>query len=235
VSITVNRTKRKIDEVDPGVYLNVPLAKKKKLISLADHAVVITSTNGELTVIDLTEEDLAKIYNDKPAPDIDSLLGLKDDLCIPDAKWATILETFHLSDKCSIYYIRKRRNELNNILPITRTAGNGRKQDLENVLGWMLKKDNIDPNIPTRIKFAFDGARIAAKQKQMQVVGTVEVLKDKTLAQIKSPDNAHQYIIYIGDETNEDLKRELGDDVQTLQSIFKDRSVRIFGRLDPLN
>jgi hypothetical protein len=36
----------------------------------------------------------------------------------------------------------------------------------------MLKKEQINPDIPVRIKFAFDGARITLKQKQTQVVGT---------------------------------------------------------------
>lgn len=65
----------------------------------------------------------------------------------------------------------------------------------------MLQKNAIDPNVPVRIKFAFDGARITVKQKQSQFVGTVEVLSGKLVQEIKSPTNAHQWIIYVGDET----------------------------------
>jgi hypothetical protein len=68
------------------------------------------------------------------------LLGLKDDLCIPDAKWASMVETFHLSNKCNIYYIRKRRAQLDSYIPITKTKGNGRQQQLEDVLTWLFKK-----------------------------------------------------------------------------------------------
>lgn len=111
--------------------------------------------------------------------------------------------------------------------PISATAGNGRQQDLKLVLDWMFKKEQIDPNIPIHIKFAFDGARITLKQKQSQVVGTVELLSNKTLQQIKSADNAHQWIIFVGDESNDNLKRELRDALPTLQEIFKNNSVSL--------
>ena len=110
-------------------------------------------------------------------------------------------------------------------IPITKTKGNGRQQQLEDVHTWLFKKENVDPNVPLRIKFAFDGARVTVKQKQMQVVGTVELLSGKTVQEIKSASNAHQWIIYLGSETNEDLKKELDDALPILRSIFRDESV----------
>lgn len=57
------------------------------------------------------------------------------------------------------------------------------------------------------------------------MVGTVELLSSKTVQEIKSASNAHQWIIYLGSETNEDLKKELDDVLPTLRSIFRDESV----------
>lgn len=222
---TVNHLKRKLDESDPDVYMDLPLAKKQRLLSSADQAVVLTSLNGKTLVFDLKKNELENIRDSDNEPTIDTLLALKDDLCVPDSKWASVVQTFHLSHKCSIYYIRKRRNALDNYIPISKTNGNGRQQELEKVLKYLFEKENVDPNVPLRIKFAFDGARVTIKQKQMQVVGTVELLSNKTVEEIKSSTNAHQWIIYLGDETNEDLKKELSDALPTLRSIFKDESV----------
>ncbi len=60
----------------------------------------------------------------------------------------------------------KRREILNKAKgPIVKTQGNGRQQELKRILEWMLKRENIDPNVPVCIKFAFEGARITVKQK----------------------------------------------------------------------
>lgn len=225
IILTVNQLKRKFEELDQDVYVEMPLAKKQRLLGTADSAIVLTSINGKTLVFDLNQEELERLTTRTDEPSLDALLGLKDDLCIPDAKWASVVETFHLSNKCNIYYIRKRRAELDSYIPITKTKGNGRQQQLEDVLTWLFKKENVDPNVPLRIKFAFDGARVTVKQKQMQVVGTVELLSGKTVQEIKSASNAHQWIIYLGSETNEDLKKELDDALPTLRSIFRDESV----------
>lgn len=227
VASTVAGVKRKLDEADPDIYLNLPLSKKQKLMTSADHAILITSVDGNQTVVSLSKEELEHLRLCQKEPDIDTLLALKDDLCIPDAKWATVVQVFQLSDQCTLYQIRKRRKVVEGTMgPITETRGNGRQQELKQVLEWMLKKENIDPDVPVHIKFAFDGARITLKQKQSQVVGTVEILDGKTISQIKSPKNAHQWIIYMGDETNEDLKRELEDALPVIEDIFNEKQVR---------
>ena len=43
--------------------------------------------------------------------------------------------------------------------------------------------------------------------------------------EIKSSSNAHQWIIYLGAEMNEDLKKELADAIPSLRKIFQDESV----------
>ena len=225
VLLTVNNLKRKLEDSEPDVYVKLPLAKKQRLLSSADSAIVLTSINGRTLVFDLNEEELARLTSSTDEPSLDALLGLKDDLCIPDAKWPSVVETFHLSNKCNIYYIKKRRAQLDSYIPITKTKGNGRQQQLEDVLSWLFKKEQVDPNVPLRIKFAFDGARVTIKQRQMQVVGTVELLSNKSVQEIKSASNAHQWVIYLGSETNEDLKKELEDAIPTLRNIFKDESV----------
>jgi hypothetical protein len=146
------------------------------LLHSSDRALVLTTINGHNKVFELDKQELEHLGSSDKEPPVDHLLALKDDLCIPDAKWGSVVETFHLSSKCSLYYIRKRRDQLDKYIPIS-----------------------------LRIKFAFDGARITIKQKQMQVVGTVELLSNKTVREVKSATNAHQWIIYLGSETNEDL------------------------------
>ncbi len=228
VSSMITGVKRKIDDADPNIYISLPISKKQKLLKAIDHAVLITSTDGVMTVVELSRAELDRLNMHEKEPDIDALLALKDDLCIPDAKWSTVVETFQLSENCTLYQIRKRREVINKSLGlITKTPGNGRQQDLKKVLEWLFKREKIDPNVPVRIKFAFDGARITLKQKQKQVVGTVEVLAGKTLQQIKSPNNAHQWIIYVGEESNEDLKKELANAHSTLSEIFENESVSL--------
>jgi hypothetical protein len=228
VATTITGVKRKLDEADPDIYVNIPLHKKQKLIAEADCAVVVTSADGIPTVVTLSREEIERLRLAQKEPDINKLLAIKDDLCIPDSKWSAVVEVFHLSDKCTLYQIRKRREIVDGTMgPITRTKGNGRQQELKQVLAWMLKKEQINPDIPVRIKFAFDGARITLKQKQTQVVGTVEILSGKNIAQAKSPSNAHQWIIYLGSESNENLKKELIDSLPTIQQIFDDKSVSL--------
>lgn len=228
VAATITGVKRKLDEADPDIYVNLPLHKKQKLITEADRAVVITSADGIPTVVTLSREEIERIRLAQKEPDIDKLLAMKDDLCIPDSKWSAVVEVFHLSDKCTLYQIRKRREVVDGTMgSITRTKGNGRQQELKQVLAWMLKKEQINPDVPVCIKFAFDGARITLKQKQTQVVGTLEILSGKNIAQAKSPSNAHQWIIYLGSESNENLKKELADALPTIQQIFDDKSVSL--------
>lgn len=109
----------------------VALHKKQKLITEADRAVVITSADGIPTVVTLSREEIERIRLAQKEPDIDKLLAMKDDLCIPDSKWSAVVEVFHLSDKCTLYQIRKRREVVDGTMgSITRTKGNGRQQEL---------------------------------------------------------------------------------------------------------
>jgi hypothetical protein len=90
----------------------VALHKKQKLIAEAD-CVVVTSADGIPTVVTLSREEIERL-----------ILAIKDDLCIPDSKWSAVVEVFHLSDKCTLYQIRKRREIVDGTMgPITSTKG----------------------------------------------------------------------------------------------------------------
>lgn len=96
-------------------------------------------------------------------------------------------------------------------LPVTQTVSKiGAEHRINTLLSYLFRKKDIKPDEKVIIKFAFDGARVTNKTKKSQVIGTIQLIStcDK-LHEVKSSKNCHQFVIFFGDESNEDLKQEL--------------------------
>ncbi|KAL6069211.1 hypothetical protein QOT17_007748 [Balamuthia mandrillaris] len=58
----------------------------------------------------------------------------------------------------------------------------------------------------------------------MQEIGTFELLTDDlSLAEVQSPNNCHQYIIYVGGESKEEFERELESVIPTIEYLMKNK------------
>lgn len=65
-----------------------------------------------------------------------------------------------------------------------------------------------DPSRPIYLKFALDGATMTSGVHKQQEVGAFQVLyPGQKLADVKSPTEAHMWIIYLGGETYDVLRQ----------------------------
>lgn len=160
-------------------------------------------------------------------PTKEALLAFKDQLLIPDSDWPFVVETFKLKGEVTIHYLRQLRQEWDSELKPKKTVtGRGAELDLIHLLQWLLKKNPPkDSHAPIEIKFAFDGATITNGKRIQQEVGTLEILTNRTISEIKSPSNAVQWIIYLGTEDPEDLREELQNALPSLKHLHDTKKV----------
>ena len=76
-----------------------------------------------------------------------------------------------------------------------------------------------------RIKFAFDGANVTNGSRKQQEIGTLEILTDKTINEVKSYKNCHQWLIYLGAEDTEELRAELERSIPVITHLNKTKKV----------
>lgn len=131
--------------------------------------------------------------------------------------------------KKKLSQIIKKRKELNlnqNILP---TPGkNGHQVDLINIIKEDLLK-NLPNNleIPTIWKISVDGAQIFRKKRTKQIIVTVQRIDNKPLSIIKSPKDAHQISVYIGEENRSNFDNELSDIQNQVNNLIKNKFIKI--------
>lgn len=144
-------------------------------------------------------------------PTLEELAAYKDRMRIPDADWHYTVNTFGLT-YATLSQVRRQRLKENETLPMHPTPGGaGYEIPLLDYLRWHLKchPPPLSPK-PLLIKFALDGAMMTAGKRVAQELGGFQVLTPgEPLAQTKSPKNCHIFIIYVGGETDEELRREL--------------------------
>lgn len=159
-------------------------------------------------------------------PSKEALLELKDRLKISDNEWPYVVQTFQLSSSSTIHHIRLLRKEKNSILPSYPTNGRGSQINLLELLKVLLtQRPPKDPQKRIQIKIAFDGANMTSSKKIKQEIGTLEILTEREISEIKSFTNAMQWIIYIGDETYEDLERELEQAIPVIKYLNETKKV----------
>lgn len=95
----------------------------------------------------------------------------------------------------------------------TSAGGPGYQIPLLRFLHWHLARlpaSISPPNEPILLKLAFDGATITSGKRITQELGGFQLLHEgEPLSSIKSPQNCHVWVIYIGGETEEELRKEL--------------------------
>lgn len=73
-------------------------------------------------------------------PSVDALLAFKDHLHIPDHDWPYVMGVFNLGPECSLYSIRRRRQEVNATIPVEPTpGGRGSQFPLIPFLRWAIE------------------------------------------------------------------------------------------------
>ena len=108
-------------------------------------------------------------------------------------------------------------------LPVVISPGKcGAQVDILKYLEWYLEK--LDPMLandkPIDLKFVFDGGRMTSRQYKVQEIGTFDLLfAGQLLLAVHSPDNSHQWAIVFGEETRENLCKELATGFQTIQQL----------------
>lgn len=162
-----------------------------------------------------------------PPPTKEALLTFKDQLRIPDHDWKFVVETFQMKGDVTLHYLRQLREQWNSDLKATVTpTGNGAELDLFKVLQYLFQqKPPNDPSKPVRIKFAFDGTTATKSRRRQVEIGTLEILTDRSIGEIKSPFNAVQWIIYIGAEEWSNLQEELANALPVLKKLHDEHKV----------
>jgi len=118
----------------------------------------------------------------------------------------------------TIHCLRKLHQQLNSTLPVLPTApsGQGYHIPLLDFIWWYLAWSSMQPTTkPLLLKLAFNGATMTSDQQIQQEIGGFQFLHPgKSLSSIKSPDNCHVWVIYLGGETEEELRHELHASIQ---------------------
>lgn len=64
-------------------------------------------------------------------------------------------------------------------------------------------------------------------KKLKQEIGTLEILTDRSIHEVKSPDNAVQWIIFLGEEEYDVLKEELTRAIPVINELNKIKKVNL--------
>ena len=146
-------------------------------------------------------------------PPIEVLAAYKDKMRISDHNWPETVKTFGLGAYAKITAIRKQREKDNSSMAIQPVGEVGYEIPLLPYLQHLLKQNPPgDPNKPVIVKFAFDGATMTSGKRIQQELGGLQILTPgEPLASVKSPKSCHVHIIYIGGETDEELRESLAN------------------------
>jgi len=69
------------------------------------------------------------------------------------------------------------------------------------------------------IKFAFDGGRITTNRNNQQEIGTLDILTDRSVSEVKSHNNAVQWVIMLGMESRDLFEDQLADVVGKINAL----------------
>ncbi len=175
------------------------------------------------------EKAFVRKIKEREALKPEEFLHLKDTLLLSDSKWDYLYKTLKL-EGASVHTLRRVRTQQNSTSGVVRTT-NGAKLDLLKII-----KDRI-AEVPSNgnkivIKFAFDACRITSNIEE--VIGTISQIN--LTKSDKSPANADQFIVWIGGETYEEYKAELGEVRDIINTIISDPIMEVKGQqitLDP--
>lgn len=160
-------------------------------------------------------------------PSLEALLKFKQAALIPDSEWKLVMDTFNLGPESSLAQVKKLRKVWSDELEPSRSpGGRGHQIDILTFLQYLLAKNPpTDPTQPVRVKFAFDGAKMTSGARIPAEIGTIDILTGVSLKQAKSPENAHQWLIFIGDEEYSNMAEELADALPTLKYLADGNTV----------
>ena len=152
-----------------------------------------------------------------PQPTIEELAAYKDRMRIPDAEWHYTVDTFGLREYATLARVRRQRHIENGILPTAPTPGGTGYEIplLEYLQSYLRAHPPPASDKPILIKFALNGATMTTGKRGAQELGGFQVLTPgESLSSTKSPRNCHMFIIYIGTETEEELREELAEAIK---------------------
>lgn len=160
-------------------------------------------------------------------PALDAVLAWKDRMKIPDRDWNYTMDVFTLANGLSVYYLNKRKKEINTEMLPESTGGTGFELPLLKYMRWVLA--HFPPSTRDLIvKIAFDGATVTSGKRLKQEIGTFDFLVDGLdLAAAKSIDNSHQFIIYLGGEEREELEQELMNTIKVVDELVEKKTLTI--------
>jgi hypothetical protein len=149
---------------------------------------------------------------------------------ISDANWKYVVDTFNLDSSCSLtYIIRERQSQTQSLEPTLTSGKRGHEIDLLKLIGKMIEVNSPESNErPLPLKFAFDGSRVMGKNSQE--IGTVDPLWGVTRDGAKSHHNSVQWIIFLGEESNEVLREELVIGLSVIKYLIDGGEIEVKGK-----
>lgn len=140
-------------------------------------------------------------------PSLEQLAAFKDTARIADNKWDEFMALLGFS-YARVAAMRRQRKLDNGPVKLQRIGDVGYQYELIDYMTQMLKDDPpSDPSKPIILKLAIDGAIMTSHKKISQVIGGIQHLHPgDPLSTAKSPSSCHVITIYIGGETNTELK-----------------------------
>ncbi|KAL6070879.1 unconventional myosin-VIIb-like [Balamuthia mandrillaris] len=166
--------------------------------------------------------EFQELQQPRHQPALSVLLAYKETVGITDKNWRYTMSVFNLDDSTSIHHLNKQKAALmESMEPRVTLGGNGYELPLLQYMSWVLAHNPPPENKPGQkhlVKFAFDGATMTQGKRKKQEIGTFNFLFDGLeLAKAKSVNNAHQYLIFLGEEDREALQLELQNAVKGIE------------------
>ena len=142
---------------------------------------------------------------------IKALATYKDKMRISDHDWPITVQTFGLGMYAKLTALRKQQHQDNQTMGIQPVGKAGYKISLHAYLKHHLQSHPpSNPTQPVLLKLAFDSATMTSGKRIQQEVGRFQILSPgKELSLVKLPKNCHVYVLYIGSETEEELREAL--------------------------
>lgn len=165
-------------------------------------------------------------------PALELLAAMKDRLRISDADWELIIHCFHLAPGASLYRIKQYQKGINSSIPISPTpGGNGASIPFTFLLSKILQLRPLDESKEVIIKLAVDGMTVTSgKRKKLEVATFDVILDEQSIAELRSPNNANQFIIYFGPEDYNILKSEFGNEFGEINKLIQNPSLTVDGK-----
>lgn len=145
-------------------------------------------------------------------PSIATLSKIKDLNKISDKAWDFTMELLQFKH-VRLSKIKQFERKANPVPLHSTNDANGWKTNIIDIISLIIKHSNIPENYKLKIKLSFDGSYINNQKKTPTLIGAIDIIYDSlTPSQVKSPDNSYIWLIYLSNESRENLMNALEEE-----------------------